>query len=49
VLDDLSISAGEAVFIDNREANVRGAEALGITGHLFTGVPALRTFLASLS
>jgi putative hydrolase of the HAD superfamily len=49
VLDDLSISAGEAVFIDNREANVRGAEALGITGHLFTDVPALRTFLASLS
>jgi putative hydrolase of the HAD superfamily len=49
MLGDLSISAGEAVFIDNREANVRGAEALGITGHLFTDVPALRTFLASLS
>jgi putative hydrolase of the HAD superfamily len=36
VLDDLGISAAEAVFIDNREPNVRGAEALGITGHLFT-------------
>ena len=36
VLDDLGISAAEAVFIDNREANVRGAEALGITGHVFT-------------
>jgi putative hydrolase of the HAD superfamily len=49
VLDDLGISAAEAVFIDNVEANVRGAEALGITGHLFTGVTALRAFLASLS
>jgi putative hydrolase of the HAD superfamily len=49
VLDDLGISAAEAVFIDNREANVRAAEALGITGHLFTDVAALRAFLASLS
>lgn len=49
VLDDLGISAGQAVFTDNREVNVRGAEALGITGHLFTDAPALRTFLASLS
>jgi putative hydrolase of the HAD superfamily len=48
VLDDLGISAAEAVFIDNREANVRGAEALGITGHLFTGATALRAFLTSL-
>jgi putative hydrolase of the HAD superfamily len=47
VLDDLGISAAEAVFIDNREANVRGAEALGITGHVFTDVTALRTFLES--
>ena len=48
VLDDLGISAARAVFIDNREVNVRGAEALGITGHLFTDVAALRAFLASL-
>jgi len=48
-LDDLGISAAEAVFIDNREANVRGAEALGITGHLFTDVTGLRAFLTSLS
>jgi putative hydrolase of the HAD superfamily len=47
-LDDLGISAAGAVFIDNREANVRGAEALGITGHLFTDVTALRAFLTSL-
>jgi putative hydrolase of the HAD superfamily len=49
VLDGLGISAAEAVFIDDREANVRGAQALGITGHLFTGVTALRAFLKSLS
>jgi putative hydrolase of the HAD superfamily len=48
VLDDLGISAAEAVFIDNREANVHGAEMLGITSHVFTGVAALRAFLASL-
>ena len=48
VLDDLGISAAEAVFIDNREANVHGAEMLGITSHVFTGVTALRAFLASL-
>jgi putative hydrolase of the HAD superfamily len=48
VLDDLGISVADAVFIDNRQANVRGAEALGITGHLFTDVTALRAFLTSL-
>ncbi len=48
VLNDLGITSAEAVFIDNREANVRGAEALGITSHLFTNVTALRAFLASL-
>src|SRR5580704_5211383 len=49
VLDDLGISAASAVFIDNREANIRGAQALGITGHLFTDVTALRAFLTSPS
>ena len=48
VLDDLGISASGAVFIDNREANVRGAEALGITSHLFTDVTARRAFLPEL-
>jgi putative hydrolase of the HAD superfamily len=49
VLNDLGISAAEAVFIDNREVNVHGAEVLGITGHVFTDVTTLRAFLASLS
>jgi putative hydrolase of the HAD superfamily len=48
VLNDLGISPGETVFIDNRAANIRSAEALGITGHIFTEVTALRAFLASL-
>lgn len=48
VLDDQGVSAADAVFIDNRDRNVRGAEAVGITGHVFTGVPALRSFLTSL-
>ena len=47
-LADLGISAAEAVFIDNSEPNVRSAEALGITAHLFTDATALRAFLASL-
>ena len=49
VLDDLGITPAEAVFVDNRASNVAGAQALGITGHVFTGAGALRTFLASLA
>lgn len=49
VLDDLGITPDEAVFIDNRAANVAGAQALGITGHVFTGAAALRSFLAQLA
>jgi len=49
VLDDLGIAPAEAVFIDNRAPNVAGAQALGITGHVFTGAGALRAFLAHLA
>jgi putative hydrolase of the HAD superfamily len=49
VLDDLGIAPADAVFIDNKESNVAGAESLGITGHVFTGADALRKFLASLA
>ena len=48
VLGDLGVSAADAVFIDNRESNVRGAEAVGITGHVFTDPGTLRAFLTSL-
>src|SRR5580692_301672 len=49
VLDEQGVSAADAVFVDNKESNVRGAEALGMTGHVFTGAPGLREFLTSLS
>jgi putative hydrolase of the HAD superfamily len=37
------------VFIDNKEANVRGAEALGIAGHVFTTAADLRAYLESIA
>ena len=49
VLEDLGITPAKAVFIDNRESNVTGAEALGITGHVFTDAGRLRGFLESLT
>jgi putative hydrolase of the HAD superfamily len=49
VLADLGVDAADAVFIDNRENNVRGARALGITGHVFTDTGALRAFLVALA
>jgi len=49
VLADLGIGAAGAVFTDNRESNVRGAQALGITGHVFTDPGSLRAFLTSLA
>lgn len=49
VLADLAITPAEAVFIDNRRRNVAGAEAVGITGHIFTGAEALRAFLTGLA
>ena len=44
----LGIIPAEAVFIDNRADNVRGAQELGITGHVFTDAGTLRAFLESL-
>ncbi len=49
VLAALGVDAAGAVFVDNREANVRGARAVGITGHVFTGAAALRAFLTALA
>jgi putative hydrolase of the HAD superfamily len=47
VLSELGVPADQAIFIDNREDNVRSAQALGITGHVFTSAPELRRFLES--
>ena len=49
VLHDLGITPAGAIFIDNRETNVAGAQALGITGHVFTDAGRLREFLAALA
>lgn len=49
VLDGLAVSPAELIFIDNREVNVRGAQDLGITGHVFTDSVTLRAFLETYS
>jgi len=49
VINALGITAEQTVFVDNKEVNVRGAEALGITGHVFTNAERLRAFLTSLA
>jgi putative hydrolase of the HAD superfamily len=49
VAKQLGITPAEMVFIDNKQPNVDGARALGITAHLFVGVDELRAFLESLA
>lgn len=49
VLEGLTITAEQMVFIDNKLENVAGAEAVGATGHHFVGAAALRAFLETLA
>ncbi|WP_431279812.1 HAD family hydrolase [Leifsonia poae] len=49
VLGELGIAPEQMVFVDNKEVNVRGAEALGIAGHVFTSAADLRAYLESLA
>lgn len=49
VAAELGIELEQMVFIDNKAVNVEGATALGATGHVFTDVHGLRTFLESLA
>jgi putative hydrolase of the HAD superfamily len=49
VARELGIEPSGMVFVDNKKVNVEGAESIGITGHHFVGVPALRAFLTTLS
>lgn len=44
----LALDPTALVFVDNREVNVRGAESIGITSHVYTDPAALRRFLQSL-
>jgi putative hydrolase of the HAD superfamily len=45
----LNSKAEETIFLDDITANVEAAQALGMTGILYTGIPALRHSLQSLS
>lgn len=49
VARELGIDPTAMVFIDNKKVNVEGAEQIGVTGHVFTGVDALRAFLIAES
>lgn len=49
VARELGIDPTAMVFIDNKQVNVDGAATLGVTGHVFTGVPELRAFLTRLA
>ena len=41
-LDRFGLKPAEALFVDDRQINVEGAEAVGMRGHLFTGAEDLR-------
>ncbi len=47
-LKRFGLEPGEALFIDDREDNIAGAEVVGITGLLFTDAPTLRRDLVRL-
>ncbi|GAA0323988.1 HAD-IA family hydrolase [Sphingomonas oligophenolica] len=47
-LDRFGLEPGEAVFVDDREDNIEGAEAVGIQGLLFVDAPTLRSDLVRL-
>ncbi len=49
VARELGIEPSAMVFVDNKEVNVAGARTIGVTGHVFTGVPELRAFLTTLA
>ncbi|GAB3585452.1 HAD family phosphatase [Leifsonia lichenia] len=49
VMRELGVGPAQMVFIDNKEINVRGAEALGIAGHVFTSASDLRAYLEALA
>lgn len=48
LLDALALQPNEVLFIDDNPANIAGAEAVGITGILYTGSQTLRQALSAL-
>ena len=49
LINGLGVPADRIVFIDNKEENVHGAEAVGITAHHFTTAESLRAYLEGLA
>ena len=49
VLEHLGVAAQRCIFIDDRQENCEAANALGMTGLLFTDVSALRAELTALA
>jgi putative hydrolase of the HAD superfamily len=49
VARELGITPRDMVFVDNKQVNVDGAEALGITAHHYVGPMELRSFLQTLA
>lgn len=49
VSDELGLPPQQVAFVDNREANIRGAGSVGMSGHVFTGAAALRAYLEALA
>lgn len=49
LIDRLGVPATDVVFIDNREENIAGAAALGISGHVYVGPDELRLYLTDLA
>lgn len=47
-LDRFGLEGREAIFIDDREENVRAAEAMGIRGHVFRGAKPLQAELREI-
>lgn len=49
LIDGLNVAAQDIVFIDNRAENILGAQALGISGHIYSGAGELRDHLEALA
>ena len=49
VASELGITMEQMIFVDNKAVNVDAAVTIGATGHTFTDVSRLRTFLTSLA
>ncbi len=47
-LDRFGLAPGEGLFVDDRDDNVRAAEAAGFPGHHFADAPTLKRHLESL-